>query len=354
MEHTTSIPEEKTSALPAARSVRSILVIKLRAIGDVLLSTVVTPNLRRAFPDARIDFLTERASEDIIKWNPFIDNAIVFNPKTDSSLGLFVRLYRARYDLVFDLFCNPRSAQMTFATRAPLRVGYPFRGRGWAYNIHVRTRADRVHNTEFNLDALRAVDIPIVDSKPVLNIPDKVSAWAAGYLASVRNSTGPLIALNSSGTWESKRWGLEHFSSLADMLVEKLDATVLLMHGPGELGDVQFIASTMKHAPVIPPPTSLGELAALFSHCDATISNDSGPMHISAARGTPTLGIFGPTNPLLQGPCGERSSWVRLDGLDCLACNKTTCDIGNICMRDLGVDSVFTAFQRMMEQPHEA
>ena len=172
--------------LIGASPIRSILIVKLRAIGDVLLSTVVTPNLRRAFPDARIDFLTETASEDMITGNPYIDNVIVFSPGKDSSVHLFLKLFRSGYDLVFDLFCNPRSAQMTFATRAPVRVGYPFRGRGWAYNVHVQTRADRVHNTEFNLDALRALDIPADQHPLVLHIPDTSNAWAREYTAAIR------------------------------------------------------------------------------------------------------------------------------------------------------------------------
>lgn len=335
------------------RHIRSILVIKLRAIGDVLLSTIVTPNLRRAFPDARIDFVTERPAQDIITENPYIDDAIVFSPKKDSSLRLFSRLYHARYDLVFDLFCNPRSAQLTFATRAPVRVGYPFRGRAWAYNVHVESRADRVHNTQFNLDALRALDIPTPESNLVLRIPDEVQSWAAGYIKNRRTRSGPVIALNSSGTWESKRWGLNHFADLADILIDTLDANILLMHGPGEMPDVEHIASSMHREATIPPPTTLKQLAALFACCDATISNDSGPMHISAAIGTPTLGIFGPTNPLLQGPVGRHSRWIRLEGLECLACNKTICDIGNICMRDLGVDSVYQAYLHMMDKRDE-
>jgi lipopolysaccharide heptosyltransferase II len=334
-------------------SIRSILVIKPRAIGDVLLSTSVTPNLRRAFPQARIDFMTERSAADILEGNPYIDNRILYTPGKDSSLALFRRLYRGGYDLVFDLFCNPRTAQFTFATRAPFRVGYPFRGRAWAYNIHVRSRADRVHNTEFNLDALRILGLPVLEHAPVLSISPDALSWASTYVAEIRKHSGPLVAVNAGGTWESKRWGLEYFARLADELTARYNATVLLLYGPGERSDVDSIAAMMRESAVIPPMTTLAQLAALLSCCDATISNDSGPMHISAAVGVRTLGIFGPTNPHLQGPFGERNAWVRLEGLDCLACNKTECDIGNICMRDLDVDTVLLQFEDMMERVHE-
>lgn len=335
------------------RPIRSILIIKPRAIGDVLLSTVVTPNLRAAFPDARIDFLTEFPSADIIRGNPHIDEAIVFRPGKDSFLRLLWRLNRARYDLVFDLFCNPRTAQCTAATRAPLRVGYPFRGRAWAYNVHAETRANRVHNTQFNLDPLRQLGIPVINEQPVFPLDDETRSRMAGITGAFRTRIGPLIAINPSGTWETKRWPLAYFAALADRLITEQDASILLLWGPGELPDVETIAARMMHEAHIAPKTTIRELGAMLASCDYMISNDAGPMHIAAAVGTPTLGIFGPTNPHLQGPWNPRSAWVRKEGLDCLACNLTRCAIGNVCMRDLSVDSVIDAFQQLQagQQP---
>lgn len=332
------------------RSVRSILVIKPRAIGDVVLSTVVLPNLRAAFPDARIAFLTENAAADIIRDNPYVDDPIIFHPRRDGYLSLLRRLRSRRFDLVFDLFCNPRSAQMAFATGAPVRVGYPFRGRAWAYNVHVETRADRIHNTEFNLDALAAVDIPVTERRLCFPLPEDRLHRMGEALHPFRKRSGPLIALNASGTWESKRWDLASFARLGDLLAERLDANILLLWGPGEEEDVEWIIGNMQYSSYKAPPTTIGELGALLACCDFTISNDSGPMHISAAVGTPTLGIFGPTNPLLQGPFGPRNAWVRLEGLDCLGCNLTRCTIGKICMRDLPPETVYLAFQALKEK----
>ncbi|MBN1447404.1 MAG: glycosyltransferase family 9 protein, partial [Bacteroidetes bacterium] len=282
--------------------------------------------------------------------NPFIDRAVIFHPARDSYGRLLWQLSRRRYDLVFDLFCNPRSAQMTFATRAPLRVGYPFRGRGWAYNIHVTTRADRVHNTQFNLDALRALDIPVPHDQLVFPLREDTVSRMQTFVDENRRSSGPCIAMNPSGTWSTKRWPLASFAALADRLNETLRANVFLLWGPGEREDVAQIAAAMKQPACIPPSTTIRELGALLSVMDFTISNDAGPMHISAAVGTPTLGIFGPTNPQLQGPWSPHSAWVRLENLDCLGCNLTRCSIGNICMRDLSVDTVFRAFDTLRQQ----
>ena len=96
----------------------------------------------------------------------------------------------------------------------------------------------------------------------------------------------------------------------------------------------------MKSAAFIPPPTTLRQLGALLKRCSIVVTNDSGPMHIAAAVGTPVLGIYGPTDPLLQGPCGENNVVVRNEGLNCLGCNLTVCPIGHPCMLGLGVETV--------------
>jgi len=315
----------------------------------VLLSTVVARNLRSAFPGARIDILTEAPAEDIVRNIPEFDEAIIFRPRKDSILRLFLELRRARYDLVFDLFCNPRSAQMAFATGARIRVGYPFRGRAWAYNAHVGSRSDRVHNTEFNLDALAALDIPVTDRTVTWHPPAAVAAWADEYLKAL-DPRRPLIALNSGGTWETKRWGLRNFARLGDALAERRRATVLLLWGPGEEQDAAAVRDMMHSEAVVIPPTSIAQLGALLARCDALIANDTGPMHIGAAVGLPVLGIFGPTNPYLQGPFNASSAWVRREGLDCIACNLTSCAIGNVCMTELDPETVLNAFDRIFPQ----
>ena len=104
----------------------------------------------------------------------------------------------------------------------------------------------------------------------------------------------------------------------------------------------------MKGEGVIPPPTTLPQLGVLLKKCAFIVSNDSGPMHIAAAVGTPVLGIFGPTNPLLQGPYGESHLVVRREGLDCLGCNLTSCPIGHPCMKDLTVEMVMEGVDRLI------
>src|SRR5689334_10445280 len=131
-------------------AVRRILVVKLRAIGDVLLATGVIPNLRKAFPRAEIDFLTEKPAREVVEGNPDLHEVIVFDPAAQSGAGLILAVRRRKYDLVIDLFGNPRSAIVTRLSRAQFRVGYRFGWRRRCYNIVVAPRGGEVHNSEFN------------------------------------------------------------------------------------------------------------------------------------------------------------------------------------------------------------
>ncbi len=330
--------------------IRKILVIKLRAIGDVLLSTIVLRNLRLSFPDAGLEFLTEPPSLDIVKHNPDVNNVLVFDRGTMSGIQLIRFVRSRRYDLVIDLFGNPRTAMVTRLSGARYRVGYRFKGRTYAYNIVVEPRGGEVHNTQFNLDALERIGIAIQDRNLYFPIAHEHESYIRAYVESIARKGIPLVALNTGGGWYTKRWSLEHFAQLADRIAGTMNVAILLTWGPGQLAEVQQVQSMAKHHLHIPPETTLQQLGALLKRCAFVVSNDSGPMHIAAAVGTPVLGIFGPTNPLLQGPYGNSHLTVRNESVKCLGCNLTACPIAHPCMRELSVDEVYAAVQKLVKK----
>ena len=336
------------TAPSGAGPVHRILVVKLRAIGDVLLSTIVTKNLRLAYPLAQIHYLTESPGVEVLKGNPFVNGVLEYDRKTMSGAGLVRAVRHGRYDVVIDLFGNPRTALLTRLSGAGQRVGFRFRGRTYAYNIVAEPRGDRVHNTEFNLDALAALGVAIKDRSIYFSFDDDDARFVDSFLPSGFARGSFVVCINSGGGWYTKRWGLERFAALADKLVEEYDARIVLPWGPGELPEAEEVRGTMKRDAFIPPATTLGQLGALLKRCSIVVSNDSGPMHIAAAVGTPVLGIFGPTDPLLQGPYGDTHVVVRNEGLDCLGCNLTSCPIGHPCMLGLSVETVLQAVRLLL------
>ena len=330
--------------------IHKILVVKLRAVGDVLLSTIVTKNLRLAFPDAQIDYLTEPPSVDILTGNPFLNSVHVHDrvKLTGSRLVRFIR--NQRYNLVFDLFGNPRTALITRLSGARYRVGYRFRSRTYAYNIMAEPRGALVHNTQFNLDALEAIGVAIQDRNIYFQFTSEDARYVDGFISNAHLNARLLVGVNTGGGWYTKRWGLERFAEMSDRLVEKLGASIVLTWGPGQLPEVEKIQSLMRHKAFVPPATSLKQLGALLERCTFVVSNDSGPMHIAAAVGTPVLGIYGPTSPALQGPFGARHVTVSKQGLDCLGCNYTKCPIGHPCMLELSVDEVMDGVHQLLKK----
>ncbi|MEW5797407.1 MAG: glycosyltransferase family 9 protein [Bacteroidota bacterium] len=326
----------------------TVLIIKPRAIGDVLLSSPVVTNLKRFNSRLQIDFLCEDFAADVVRGNENISNVLTFDKKKDSTFSIISSVRKKKYDVVIDLFCNPRTALITYFSGARYRIGFPFRGRGYAYNIQVEPRGGEVHNVDFNLDVLKKFDIPIVDSSPHFPLNERARQFAAEWILSQKFLYSTIVGINPSGGWYTKKWKADSYALLADRICERTKSNIVFFWGPGELEDVKKIQSTMKNPSVMIPKTSLKEMGALLRHCHYLVSNDSGPMHIAASLGVPTLGIFGPTNPLLQGPYGGKHLWVRHEELDCLACNLTECPIGNVCMTELSVDVVFNAFNNLV------
>jgi len=343
-------------------SIRKILVIKPRAIGDVLLSTPVLANLRRFFPAAKISFLVEKGGAAVLSGNPWLDEVLLLEKNAWSRIKLLARIRQERFDLVLDLFSNPATALFTLLSGAPIRVGFAFRHRRFGYTIALLPRGGEVHNVEFNLDALRALGLvpERIEPRVFLSADERAFARAfiekhnlAGMKKIFSSQNTPLIGFSIGGGWQTKRWLSAYYVKLGKRIVEEFGASIMLLYGPDEEQEARGIADGIGAGAILPPIITLRQLAALAEVCHLVVSNDTGPMHIAAAVGTPVLAIFGPTRPELQGPVGNYHRIVRNESVNCLGCNLTKCPIGNICMTELYPDKVFEEFLQLHRQIEE-
>jgi heptosyltransferase-2 len=163
-------------------------------------------------------------------------------------------------------------------------------------------------------------------------------------------STRPLVLLcPGSVNSRAKRWPAERYAALADQFAET-GATVALIGAPSELEVSQTVAAMARRAPlVLTGETSVSEVIALISMADVLITNDTGPAHIGAAVGTPTLVIFGPTNPLTTRPFGPAGEIIRQPP-ECAPCMLRDCPIDHRCMTAIAPEEVFARAQRAMRQ----
>ncbi|MBA2486247.1 MAG: putative lipopolysaccharide heptosyltransferase III [Nitrospira sp.] len=339
-------------------NLQNILVIKLRHIGDVLLSTPVLRALREAYPEARLTMLINRGTEGILAHNPDVNEVLCVEKGAWNAQLNFVRMLRRRaFDCVIDLTDGDRSAAISLITGSSIRVGFnaEHRWRGLLYSAVAAPRPTDQHRVEYDLCALRCLGLDPKPGTPVVHVSPAeervVETWLqeAGLLA-VRDS--PLLLLLQPGArYSLKVWPHERFVELADRLVDRFSCHILLGGDQREREIAEQIARNTRCAPkVVAGKFSLLQFASLMKRCALFVGNDGGAMHIAAAMGTPAVALFGPTYPQRWGPRGGPAQ-VIYKGLDCRACYHPTCLRGDdSCMQQITVDEVFTAVSRMLER----
>lgn len=316
--------------------IKKILVIKFGGIGDALLMTPVLSNLRAYFPTQTIYLLTLRNSRDILVDNPYIDRVITYDPNEDGSWCLLKNIRKQKWDLVIDLYSNPRTAFLTWWSGAKYRFGFDFRGRSYAYNYKMKGRGAEVHNVDFNLDALFKLEIPVTSKKIFVDTNIVHKEFSEKFFNENRLFEKPSIAIGLTGGWDTKKFKTDGYIKLMREINEIYDVNFVLIWGnQKEKSDAEKINAEIPENSFLIPDSPIRYLAAILNDCTIYIGNDSGPLHIAEAMDTPVLGIYGPTNPKLQGPYGENNLIVRNEKLDCLECNLLECPIGNICMTEL-------------------
>jgi len=319
--------------------IKKILCIKPRGIGDVVLSTIVIDNLKAHFPSATIDFLTELFAKPALEFNPNI-NKILTMEKKEFPLKVAFKIKKEKYNLILDLWSNPRTAQITFLSGVKYRAGFAYRGRKYAYNIPATSGRGKGHAAEHNLELLKAIGVPVVSKHIQYFTSEEDDNFAKHFIENNFSKSKKVVGIIPSGGWESKRCDAVKWVEICKAISERYKAKFLIIWGPGDEKDSEFIKNNLPELAVIAPETNLRQMSGLIKNCNLVLANDSGPMHISAALGIPTLGIFGPTNPKNHGPYSPNSDYVNKEDLFCLMCNKLVCPYKHECMLQLPVENV--------------
>ena len=331
---------------PVAESGRRprLLLIRPDHLGDALLAMPTGLALRRAIPTARIDWLVGPWAAEVVERAPHADAILTcrfpgFTRAPKRSLWEpYVELARQarrlrprRYDAA--LVLRPDhwwGAMLAAAAGIPARLGYAV-PECQPFLTHLRPAATSAHAVEQGLALARAVvdllapGAAIVDAAPTVTIRPDERAWADRALAEHGLGVGgPLVALHAGSGSAVKNWLPERWRQVAATLREDPGVSLVLTGGPAEAPGLAEIARGLEPAPpVLAGRTSLGQLAALYERCSLVLGGDSGPLHLAAAVGTPTLRLYGPTDPRLFGPWGDldRHTVVQA-GLACQPCGN--------------------------------
>ena len=342
--------------------IKRILIVRTDRIGDVVLSTPVARILRKTFPKAFIAFMTGPKTRDILVGNPHIDESIVYDKFEQhkswwQTIRFAFRLRRRAFDLAFILHSTNRVIWVTTLAGIRHRVGYARRlGFLLTERLPYTKPEGKKHEVSYNFDLLRHVGIEGSTRKLSWTVLPSEEAAIARRLEEEGIGRGErLIAIHPDASAASKRWPAPKFIELCASLAQGGERRVILVAAEGGEGLTHQIASQLGSSVINwGGRLVLRELAALFKRCEYVISNDSGPVHVSTAVGTPVVSIFGRKLPGLGatrwGPVGERDIVLQKDP-GCDPCIPDPCPIQLECLESLSVGEVLAA-ARTLEVRH--
>jgi len=343
---------------------KKIIVLPMYGIGDVLMTTPALRNIKEQ-TGAKITYLHMfETTRDILLNNPCIDENIFFPFLSSGRLeGLrFLIKFRKRFDCSINFYpSNRRDYNLaSFICGRPLRIGHRYARNDLTELNFLKNRTvmedDTLHCVEENLRLLDFLGIRERKVYPMqIHLTAEEEAFASGWISDLELGRRRLIGIHPGTSvfknQDRRRWPEVSFAKLIDSLSLEMDAAFLLFGGPDERplrGKLISMVRTGTKIISVDLP-SVRQAAALIRRCSLFISNDSGPMHIAAASGVPTVAVFGPTNPVWVRPWGVRHRVVRKD-LPCSPCfrysRKTLECVANggyACIRDIAVEDVFEA-----------
>ena len=313
-----------------------ILIVKLSSLGDLIHAMPAVHNLRTEL-NADIHWVVNSEYVNLVTCFTDVDRVIGF-PRHSLLNGFFRfarELRREQYDYVIDLQGLFKSGAVSGIARSKIRIG-PSHHRECSQMFYTsiagKRNKDR-HSVEENMDVIS-----------YLGLRPTTPVFPLAFPKIALSQQAPRIALFPISRWTTKNWPIDKFGELASSLIEQTGGSVFLFGGPSDIARCAELASAISTGCTnCAGKTNLVEMGSILTKMDLVISNDSGPAHMAAALGIPTIGLFGPTNPKRTGPYGKNITIIQTD-LSCQPCLSRKCKKGETpCMTGITPDRVYRA-----------
>lgn len=353
----------------------NILVIALSGIGNTLLLTPLLAALQQQAPHAQVDLLVgTQGMAEVVAGGGLVNECLVLPQHMYEALAFIPRLRGRKYGTAIVAFPSNKWQfhALAWLIGARQRVAHRYMTRPWRTLAFLENRGvgvvDGLHDVDQNLNLLHALDLDPsrAERRIHFHLAGEDQQFAACWLAQHGLQGRILIGLHPGAGgfrkgWQglAKRWPALCFAALGDRLIEEQDASILLVGGSEEAAVKAQVRKASRHPDRINLFNgSLKQTAAILSHARLMVSNDSALMHLAAAVGVPTLGIFGPTNPTRTAPCGAACRIVR-QNLPCQPClkypfqtssSRIHCTRNTECLRSLTVEQVYQAAAAMLAE----
>lgn len=339
---------------------KRILVVRTDRIGDALLSTPVVRALRRAFPSAYLAVMVSPYTKDVFEGSPYLDEVIIYDKEGKHkswfhSREFALNLKKKKFDLTLVLHPNNRVHLVTFFAGIRRRIGYD-RKLGFLLTDQLKhtKQLGEKHELEYCLDFLQPLGLESGDKDLFMPIKAESEAWVDGVFAQQAiQKTDKLLAINPGASCPSRIWLGERFAEVSRRLAEKYGFKVILVGGPKEMKIADIVLKSMQSSVVnLSGKTSLSQLASVLKRCDLLISNDSGPVHMASAVGTPVISIFSRNkkgiNPTRWGPVGKKDKILHRT-VGCIECLAHNCRKQFACLKAITVDDVLQAADEILK-----
>ena len=361
----------------AGNSAPRILVRCVNWLGDAVMTTPALLRLREKFPDAHIALLAPEKLRELWLQHPAVDEIISFAAR-ESVLAVAKKLRAEKFDLALVLPNSPRSALEVFLAGIPQRVGYarPWRNffltqtaapRADAVKMHKRSESEiqqlisakpeagsrkpeipkTAHQVFEYLNLAAALGANPEPLAPELAVtPDEIETAKKKFI--LENITQPVFGLNPGAEYgPAKRWPVENFIAAAREIQQRTNCVWILFGGKSDAAITNQIESAIGNRESaifnLAGKTSLRELMALLKLCRVLLTNDTGPMHVAAALGTPVVVPFGSTSPELTGPIFSATAKILKSDAACSPCFLRACPIDFRCLTGISVERVVAA-----------
>jgi heptosyltransferase I len=322
-----------------------LLMVRLGAIGDIVHAVPVAAALARRWPGVRLDWLVERRHRSLLDLVPCVA-PIEFDSRRLGGAGGWGRVVRAMrrcgYDAAIDVQGLLKSALLARASGAARVIGFSRahvreRAAAWFYTEPVDV-AGAVHVVDRNLALLRPLGIASAAREFPLELPMP----ADRVLEAVEEMRGPFVLLNAGGNWPNKRWPPERFGAVASLVRERAGVRSMVLWGPDDGPLAEAVVAASGGAAGRAPRTSLVDVMHLAKAAEALVSGDTGPIHLAAAVGTPVVGIYGPTDPVRNGPWNPGDVSVSRRAR-CECYHQRRCRAREWCLLDVEPEEVASA-----------
>jgi heptosyltransferase-1 len=341
-----------------------LLLVKPSSFGDIIHTLPVLDAIHHSWPRTAVDWIVKPEWMVLLEGHPMLREVLPFPMSWRAWRQTIPLIRQRRYDMVLDLQGLLRSGLLSRFTGAPMRIGFATgrEGSPWCYtrqvvlpdgsptgpvDSHCTSMHAPMHAIDRYLYLAREAGVSVQPPVrfPLPSWPD-AERWVDRCWDEMGVQSKEMVCvIHPAARWATKRWPAERFALLADRLVAEQGWRVIVIAGAKEREQGSEVTALIQQPHLdLSGQTSLPQLSALLRRAALVVTNDSGPMHLAVAVGTPVVALFGPTDPRTVGPYGS-GHVVLQKGIDCSSCSRQRCVNALACLTAISVDEVTTAVE---------